>query len=196
MVERSIHFLWVLSVVQFLKSNVCSLWSLHFDSSWPLCSIWFWPTTSVPHDDVMKWKHFPRNWSFMRGIHRSPVNSPHKGRGPVNSPHKWPVTRSFDIFFDLHPNQRLSKKWWGWWFETLSRPLWRHRNAVSTNDIFHLYHRCRRIAVGANNSYCVYPARSNFCLIVFYHRWGPVAFTWGQPETQIISTEMCLEMTC
>ena len=30
------------------------------------------------HDDVIKWKHFPRYWPFVRGIHRSPVNSPHK----------------------------------------------------------------------------------------------------------------------
>ena len=32
------------------------------------------------HDDVVKWKHFPRYWPFVRGIHRSPVNSPHKGQ--------------------------------------------------------------------------------------------------------------------
>ena len=32
------------------------------------------------HDDVIKCKHFPRYWSFMRGIHRSPVNSRHKGQ--------------------------------------------------------------------------------------------------------------------
>ena len=32
------------------------------------------------HDDVIKWKHFPRYWPFVRGIHRPPVNSPHKGR--------------------------------------------------------------------------------------------------------------------
>ena len=32
------------------------------------------------HDDVIKWKHFPRYWPFVRGIHRSPVNSAHKGR--------------------------------------------------------------------------------------------------------------------
>ena len=32
------------------------------------------------HDDVIKWKHFPRYWSFVRVIHRSPVNSPHKGQ--------------------------------------------------------------------------------------------------------------------
>ena len=39
-----------------------------------------------------------------------------------------PVTRSFDVFFDLRPNKRLSKQWWGWWFETPSCPLWRHCN--------------------------------------------------------------------
>ena len=32
------------------------------------------------HDDVIKWKHFPRYWPLVRGIHRSPVNSPHKGQ--------------------------------------------------------------------------------------------------------------------
>ena len=34
----------------------------------------------IHHDNVMKWKHFPRHWPFVRGIHRSPVNSPHKGQ--------------------------------------------------------------------------------------------------------------------
>ena len=33
---------------------------------------------NISHDDVIKWKHFPRNWPFARGIH--PVNSPHKGQ--------------------------------------------------------------------------------------------------------------------
>ena len=32
------------------------------------------------HDDVIQWKHFPHNWPFVRGIHRSPVNSPQKGQ--------------------------------------------------------------------------------------------------------------------
>ena len=31
------------------------------------------------HGDVIKWNHFPLNWPFVRGIPRSPVNSPHKG---------------------------------------------------------------------------------------------------------------------
>ena len=37
-------------------------------------------THSFGHDDVIKWKHFRRNWPFVRGIHRSPVNSPYKGQ--------------------------------------------------------------------------------------------------------------------
>ena len=34
----------------------------------------------VIHDDVIEWKQFLRYWPFVRGIHRSPVNSPHKGQ--------------------------------------------------------------------------------------------------------------------
>ena len=48
--------------------------------------------------------------------------------GPGESPTQRPVTRSFDVFFDLRLNKRLSKQSWGWWFETLSRPLWRQCN--------------------------------------------------------------------
>ena len=40
----------------------------------------FHSNNSENHDDVIKWKHFPRNWPFVREIHRSPVNSPHKGQ--------------------------------------------------------------------------------------------------------------------
>ena len=155
------------------------------------------------HDDVIKWKHFPRYWPFVRGIHRSPVNSPHKGQrrgalmfslissriiGWVNNreagdlrrirPHydvtvmwipkhkgivkliipsfmmtssdgnifrntgplcgeftgQWgipsqrSVTLSFDVSLLCALNKRLSTQSWGWWFETPSRSLWRHRN--------------------------------------------------------------------
>ena len=44
---------------------------------------WYcWPMIPMPisHDDVIKWKHFSRYWPFVQGIHRSPVNSPHKGQ--------------------------------------------------------------------------------------------------------------------
>ena len=77
--------------------------------------------TSPWHDDVMKWRHFPRYWPFVRGIHRSPVNSPHSQR---------PVTRTFDVFFDLSLNKHLTKHSRHWWFETPSHPLWRHFNEM------------------------------------------------------------------
>ena len=52
------------------------------------------------------------------------------GNSPVTVefPPQRPVTRSFDVSFDLRLNKRLSKQWWGWWFETPSRPLWRQSN--------------------------------------------------------------------
>ena len=55
------------------------------------------------------------------------------GSSPVAGefPAQRPVTRSFDVFFDLSLNKRFSKQWWGWWFETLSCPLWRHCNGVT-----------------------------------------------------------------
>ena len=70
---------------------------------------------------------------------------------PIEFPTQRPVTRSFDVYFDLRPNKQFSKQWWGWWFEMPSRPLWCHRNvmwfifclsycsAVSSNIM--LYHR-------------------------------------------------------
>ena len=53
----------------------------------------------MPHDDVIKWKHFPRNWPFVREV-----------TGPGEFPTQRPVTRSFDVFFDLRLNKRLSKQ--------------------------------------------------------------------------------------
>ena len=50
-------------------------------------------------------------------------------------PAQRPVTRSFDVFFDLRLNKRLSKQSWGLWFETLSRPLWRHRNVSLVSSL-------------------------------------------------------------
>ena len=52
------------------------------------------------------------------------------GNSPGNS--QRPVTRSFDVFFGLLLNKRLSEQSWGWWFETLWHPLWRLRNATTS----------------------------------------------------------------
>ena len=41
------------------------------------------------------------------------------------------IFHATDVFFDLRLNERLSKPSWGWWFDTLSRPLWRHCNDIT-----------------------------------------------------------------
>ena len=46
--------------------------------------------TGKPHDYTIIWKHVLRYWPFVRGIHRSPVNSPQKRS----------MTRSFGVFFE------------------------------------------------------------------------------------------------
>ena len=80
------------------------------------------------HDDVIKWKHFPRYWPFVRGIHRSPVNSPQKASGVelwfFSLICAWIVNRALE----------LCKQWWGMRFETPSRSLWRHCGAISQNQ--------------------------------------------------------------
>ena len=55
----------------------------HISSLWPNQSVTYMaPLANLQsfHDDVIKWKHFPRYWPFARRIHQSPVKSPHKGQ--------------------------------------------------------------------------------------------------------------------
>ena len=68
-------------------------------------------------DDVIKWKHFPRYWPFVWGIHWLQVNS-----------------AKFHVFFDLRLNKRLSKHWRRWWCETLSCLLWCHCNDIKRSS--------------------------------------------------------------
>ena len=68
------------------------------------------------------WRHQMETFSTLLSICAG--NSPVSGELPAQRP----VTRSFDVFFDLRLNKRLSIQSWGWWFEMLSRPLWRHCN--------------------------------------------------------------------
>ena len=82
-----------------------------------------------------KWKAFPYHGVIMMtssngNIFR--VTGPLCGEftGPGEFPAQRPVTRSFDVFFDLRLNKRLSKQPWGWWFETPSWSLWRHCNVL------------------------------------------------------------------
>ena len=45
----------------------------------PLTGLWN-DRSDDYHDDVIKWKHFSRNWPSVRGIHRPPANSLQKGQ--------------------------------------------------------------------------------------------------------------------
>ena len=73
------------------------------------------------------WRHQMETFSALLTI--CARNSPVPGELPAQRS----VTRSFDVFFDLRLNKRLSKQSWGWWFEMRSRPLWRHRNILKHN---------------------------------------------------------------
>ena len=65
------------------------------------------------HDDVIKRKHFPRYWTFVRGIHRSPVNSPHKGqwRQWVNNREAGDLRRN-PALYDVIVMYRLKGAFW------------------------------------------------------------------------------------
>ena len=78
-----------------------------------------WPR-NIPQ--ITWWRHQMEKFSALLAICAG--NSPVPGEFPTQRP----VTRSFDVFFDLRLNKRLSKQSWGWWLETIFRPLWRNRN--------------------------------------------------------------------
>ena len=63
------------SFFEYVVFFLIQVWSIfHLCHICAMCSI------VLCHEDVIKWKHFPRYWPFVRGIHRSLVNSPHKGQ--------------------------------------------------------------------------------------------------------------------
>ena len=77
---------WIVGQLPETSRYICCTTNSYALSIWDLyerrCSriIDTGKVTSFHHDDVIKWKHFPIYWAFVRGIHRSPVNSPHKGQ--------------------------------------------------------------------------------------------------------------------
>ena len=62
-------------------------------------------------------------------------------RGIYEFPSQGPVTRSFDVFFDLGLNKPLSKQSRRWWFETLSCSLWRHCNVAFCRLVHRMEHK-------------------------------------------------------
>ena len=83
---------------------------------------------------MVNFTHVLKNgFTGTRAIHDE--NSQATGEFPAQRP----VTRSFDVFFDLRLNKRLSKQWWGWWFETPPSPLWCHCNVVGFTHVLKNY---------------------------------------------------------
>ena len=70
------------------------------------------------------WRHQMETFSALLALCAG--NSPVTGEFSAQKP----MTRSFDVFFGLPLNKRLSKQWRGWWFEAPSRSLWRHCNML------------------------------------------------------------------
>ena len=95
------------------------------------------------------WHHQMETFSALLAICAG--NSPVSGEFPTQRP----VTRSFDVFFDLRPNKRLSKQSWGWWSETPSSSLWHHRNVILVTWTS----TCHR-----HNPYCFYFWLTKFSL--------------------------------
>ena len=89
--------------------------------------------------------------------------------GPGEFPAQRPVTRSFDVFFDLRLNKRLSKQPWGWWFETPSWSLWRQCNGQKEMG-------CR----GSSNPNLVWDLTS-ICLANLKEWLSPLFILWMWP---------------
>ena len=81
------------------------------------------------HDDVIKWKHFPRYRPFVRGIHLSLVNYPHKGQ--------WRGVLVFSLIC-VWTNGWVNNRSRRWWFETPSHPLWRYHTGPYQTIATHL----------------------------------------------------------
>ena len=79
---------------------------------------------------MLWWRHQMGTFSALLDL--CVGNSPVAGEFPAHRP----VTRSFDVFFDLRLNKRLSKQLWGWWFETLSCSLWHHCNRAWWEGVY------------------------------------------------------------
>ena len=77
------------------------------------------------HDDVIKWKHFPRYWPLCGEF----IGHRWIPRTKASDAEPW----SFLLIYTL--NKRLSKQSsWGWWFETLLRSVWRHCNGLRVEE--------------------------------------------------------------
>ena len=127
--NKCLYYVYIVHVYKF--GDIAAGWpSCLFTLYISLCFLWIFPLPvsllfvlkEVGTFRVALWRH--QIEPFFR------VTGPLCGKitGPGEFPAQRPVTRSFDVFFDLRPNKRLSKQSWGWWFETPPWSLWRQCN--------------------------------------------------------------------
>ena len=100
------------------ESYIWSIFTLKVTFKWYCSTSQYWESYLLS----TWWHHQMETFSTLLAICAG--NSPVPGEFPT----KRPVTRGFDVFFDLRLNKHLTKQWWCWWFEMLSRPLWHHHN--------------------------------------------------------------------
>ena len=112
------------SYVPLITGVLYSEWYITMSCHVPLClrpRHWIF---AMPYarSNFTWWRHHMETFSALLAICAG--NPPVAGEFPAQKS----VTRSFDVSFDLRLNKRLSKQSRRWWFETLSRLLWRHCN--------------------------------------------------------------------
>ena len=90
------------------------------------------------------------------------------GNSSVTGEFPWqrPVTRNFDVFFYMCLNKRLSKQSWGWWLETSSHSIWRHRNAPTGKTVREIKKKRQRW-----NNFC-----SPYCVLLWH--WSSAPTRW------------------
>ena len=144
------------------------------------------------HDVVIKWKHFPRYWPFVRGIQRPPVNCPHEDQ--------WRGALMFSLICVL--DKRLSRYWWGWWFETPSRSVWRLGNALSPLIYYakispneHIFSITANVSMIHKYIYICYLLGMRF-ILSFLHQWWDLLMmtSWNWSILRFIS-HLCGEIT-
>ena len=74
--EMYIFLFWMVPFTEQVQCVMCELGQLSMCKSPRFMADHYFGFRSSVHDDVIKWKHFPSYWPFVRGIHRSP----HKGQ--------------------------------------------------------------------------------------------------------------------
>ena len=128
-----VNIMVLVITIQLSERHPCNWKYIYWNSSTMFQQRYHTEMTSV--DPISIWgRWLAKNESWWR--HQMEIcsvllvicagNSPVSGEFPAQRP----VTRGFDVFFDLRLSERLSKHSWGWWLETPSPLLWRHIDGI------------------------------------------------------------------